>query len=126
MNAEARSFPGLRVLVVEDEAFISLHVEDMVRALSCEVIATASTVDAALASVRNGGIDCALLDLNLHGSSVLPVAEALAGFGLPFVLATGSPRRESDPALLREAYRIDKPFSLASLSDAIGDALFRR
>jgi DNA-binding response OmpR family regulator len=126
MNAEARSFPGLRVLVVEDEAFISLHVEDMVRALSCEVIATASTVDAALASVRNGGIDCALLDLNLHGSSVLPVAEALAGFGLPFVLATGSPRRESDPALLLDARRVNKPFSLASLSAAIGDALSRK
>ena len=125
MNAPAQTYPGLRLLVVEDEAFIAMEVEEMLHELGCEVIATASTVDRALACVRRGGIDGALLDANLHGHSVLPVAEELAGSAVPFVLLTGYSRRESDPPLLREARRVSKPFSLSSLSAAIGETLLR-
>lgn len=115
----------MRVLVVEDEAFLAMDIEELLRQLDCEVVATASTVEAALAHVRRGGIDGAILDLNLHGASVLPVAEALAGAEIPFVLLTGYPRRESDPSPLREARRIGKPFSVASLSVALAETLLR-
>ena len=125
MTAPAQAFPGLRLLVVEDEAFIAMEVEDMLHALGCEVVDTASTVDKALACVRRGGIDGALLDANLHGHSVLPVAEELAGSAVPFVLLTGYSRRENDPPLLREARRVSKPFNLSSLSAAIGETLLR-
>jgi CheY-like chemotaxis protein len=125
MSARGQGFPGLRVLVVEDEAFIAMEVEDMLLELGCEVVATASTVDRALAHVRRGGIDGALLDFNLHGDSVLPVAEELAEAAVPFILVTGYPRRESDPPLLREARRVGKPFSLSGLSAAIGETLIR-
>jgi CheY-like chemotaxis protein len=125
VSAGNRSFPGLRVLVVEDEAFIAMEVEDMLQDLGCEIVATASTVDKALAHVRQGGIDGALLDFNLHGVSVLPVAEELAEAAVPFILVTGYPRRESDPPLLREARRVAKPFSLSGLSAAIGETLIR-
>ncbi len=125
MNARAQSFPGLRLLVVEDEAFIAMDIEEMLHELRCEIIATASTVDVALAYVRRGGIDGALLDSNLDGDSVLPVAEELAGSAVPFILLTGYSRRESDPPLLREARRVSKPFSLSSLSAAISETLLR-
>lgn len=125
MNVRERSFPGLRVLVVEDEAFIAMDLEQMLQELGCEIIGTASTVDGALAQVRRGGIDGALLDSNLHGASVLPVAEALTEADVPFILLTGYSRRDSDPPLLREARRVSKPFSLASLSTAIGETLLR-
>lgn len=125
MNAPAPTFPGLRLLVVEDEAFIAMELEEMLHELRCEIIATASTVDDALAYVRRGGIDGALLDLNLHGDSVFPVAEELAVSAVPFILLTGYSRRESDPPLLREARRVNKPFSLTSLSAAIGETLLR-
>ena len=123
MNVREKSFPGLRVLVVEDEAFIAMELEEMLQELRCEIVATASTVDDALAYVRQGGIDGALLDLNLHGNSVLPVAEELAGSSVPFILMTGYSRRESDPPLLREARRVSKPFTLSSLSAAISETL---
>lgn len=125
MNAQAQSFSGLRLLVVEDEAFIALDIEEMLLELGCKVVATASTVDVALACVRRGGIDGALLDANLSGNSVLPVAEELADSAMPFILLTGYPRRESDPLLLRDARRVSKPFSLSSLSAAISDMLLR-
>lgn len=123
MNAPERNFAGLRVLIVEDEAFIAMDIEQMLLELGCEVIATASTVDGALAHVRRGGIDGALLDSNLHGLSILPVAEELTAAAVPFILLTGYSRRESDPPLLPEARRVSKPFSLSHLSAAIGDTL---
>jgi CheY-like chemotaxis protein len=125
MKARGPSFPGLRVLVVEDEAFIAMELEEMLHELRCEIIATASTVDDALAYARRGGIDGALLDLNLHGDSVLPVADELAGSAVSFILLTGYSLRESDPPLLREARRVSKPFSLSILSAAIGETLLR-
>ena len=125
MNAQAQGLLGLRLLIVEDEAFIAMDLEEMLHELRCEVVATASTVAIALACVRRGGIDGALLDSNLHGESVLPVAENLAGSAVPFILVTGYPRRASDPPLLREARRVSKPFSLSSLSAAIGETLLR-
>jgi len=125
MNTPTQSFPGLRLLVVEDEVFIAMEIEEMLCELGCEVVATASTVDNALVCVRRGGIDGALLDANLRGDSVLPVAEELAGSAVPFVLLSGYSRRESDPPLLREARRVSKPCSLSSLSAAIGETLLR-
>jgi len=90
MLAQNKSLAGRRVLLVEDEYFI---VHDMVRsfeASGAEVIGPAGTLEDALGLVYNNShIDGAVLDINLHGEVVYPVADELAERGVPFVFATG-------------------------------------
>ena len=84
---------GRRVLVVEDEPVASMLVEDELRGAGAEVLGPASTVDHALRLVEavaaDGGISAAVLDINLDGRRVEPVADRLAALGVPFLFATG-------------------------------------
>jgi CheY-like chemotaxis protein len=80
----------LRVLLVEDEGLVALMLEDLIEDLGCEVAGSLATVAAALAWIEAGGTaDVALLDVNLNGEPVFPVAEALQARGVPFAFATG-------------------------------------
>jgi len=80
---------GRRVLVVEDELMVSWVLEDMLADLGCKVIGPAARVEQALAIIESESIDMAVLDLNLNGVYSCPVATALQGRGIPFVLSTG-------------------------------------
>ena len=83
---------GKRVLVVEDEALVAMLVEDDLRDAGAEVLGPAPTVDRALRLVEaaaDGGISAAVLDINLEGRHVGPVADRLAALGVPFLFATG-------------------------------------
>jgi DNA-binding response OmpR family regulator len=85
---------GCRVLVVEDEALIAMMLEDVLREAGAEVL-TAATLGEALRLVEaataghGGGLGAAVLDIDLAGEKVLPVADALARLGVPFLFATG-------------------------------------
>lgn len=81
---------GLRVLLVEDEVMVALMLEDHLERLGCVVVATAGSVSAGLAAVERQGptLDAALLDVNLGGEKVYPVAERLAARGIPFLFST--------------------------------------
>jgi CheY-like chemotaxis protein len=78
-----------RVLVVEDEVLIGMLLEDMLSDLGYEIAATASRVEEAATLARDGQFDAAILDVNLNGQEVYPVADILAERGIPFVFATG-------------------------------------
>jgi CheY-like chemotaxis protein len=82
---------GLRLLIVEDEAMVAMMVEDMLADLGCVVVDVAGTLSRGLALVADGdlALDGAILDVNLGGEKVYPVAEALAARGIPFIFATG-------------------------------------
>src|SRR5512142_1062490 len=80
---------GRRILVVEDEAMLSMLLEDILEGLGCEVAGTASRFDEAMRRVDTLDFDAALLDVNLNGTYSVPIAEKLAQRGVPFVLATG-------------------------------------
>jgi CheY-like chemotaxis protein len=80
----------LRILVVEDEGLVAMLIEDMLDDLGCKVPCSASTVAQALTWIEAGGeADAALLDVNLAGETVWPVAEALTALGVPFAFTTG-------------------------------------
>ena len=123
---------GKRVLVVEDEALVAMLVEDELRDAGAEVLGPAPTVDHALrlieAAAADGGISAAVLDINLGGRHVAPVADRLAALGVPFVFATahgegyGTGRHGAAPV-------VGKPFdtgrlvaAVAALASAGGDA----
>ena len=88
--SEARPLPqGKRILVVEDELMIRMLLEDMLGELGYIVAAEAARIDEALDAANNADFDVAILDVNLNGEPILPVADALAARGTPFVFATG-------------------------------------
>jgi CheY-like chemotaxis protein len=82
---------GLRLLVVEDEAMVAMMIEDMLADLGCVVVEVAGTLTQGLAVAKDPAIelDGAILDVNLGGDKVYPVAEALAARGVPFIFSTG-------------------------------------
>ena len=91
MITEIHPLTGLRLLLVEDEAMVAMMVEDMLSELGCIVVDVAGTVSrgVALADDASLQLDGALLDVNLGGDKVYPVAEALAARGVPFIFSTG-------------------------------------
>ncbi|WP_457939769.1 response regulator [Mesorhizobium sp. 10J20-29] len=80
---------GLRVLVVEDEPLIAMLLEDMLIELGAIASEYASNVADGTSIVERGGIDIAILDLNLDGTPVFPIAKLLRSRGLPFTFASG-------------------------------------
>ena len=89
-----------RLLVVEDEYLIRMLLEDMLADLGYEVAAAVGTLAEASDVAANGDFDAAILDVNLDGQEIYPVADILANRGLPFVFVTGYGERS-----LREPYR---------------------
>jgi len=86
-----------RILVVEDELMIRMLLEDMLAELGCTIAAEATHIKDALEAVRNAEFDVAILDVNLGGEPISPVADALAARGTPFVFATGYGERALEP-----------------------------
>jgi CheY-like chemotaxis protein len=121
--SDASALRGRRVLVVEDETMIAMLVEDMLDELGCAVVGPAHGLDAALALAQtDNGLDAALLDVNLAGQSVFPVADALRKRGVPAVFSTGygdASLRESD----RGSPVLQKPFRAGDLARALTVAI---
>jgi CheY-like chemotaxis protein len=103
-----------RVLVVEDDAMICMMLQDMLRELGYIIAAEAARIDRALEALRTGEFDLAILDINVGGEAISPVAEALAARGTPFVLTTGHAERDL-PELYRDRPMLAKPFRIDSL-----------
>ena len=111
-----------RVLVVVDVLMIRMLLEDMLDDLGYDVAAAAGRYDEAFALARDATFDVAILDVNINGQEVYPIAETVAGRGLPFIFATGYGERG-----LPERYRgkptLPKPFQLDGLEKTL-TALF--
>src|SRR6516225_9386613 len=114
--------PARRILVVEDELMIRMLLEDMLGELGYTVAAEAGRLDEALAAAKNAEIDVAILDVNLNGQPILPVADALAARGTPFVFATGYGERGL-PEPYRDRPTLKKPFQLEGLKQMLESAL---
>lgn len=106
------------ILIVEDEPLIAMMLEDFIQSLGHEVRGNADSVGAALREVRDGAFDLAILDVNLKGESVWPVASALRDKGTPFVLATGG-HVEPPPPEFRDVPTIEKPYTIDRVTPII-------
>ena len=108
-----------RILVVEDEPLISMMLEDFLDMLGHQVAGIADCVEDALAAVQAGGLDAAILDVNLReGQKSWPVADALADEGIPFVLATGG-AGDSIAEGHRSRPTLNKPFTMDGVKQAL-------
>ncbi len=111
----------LRILIVEDEMLVAMNIEDMLLDLGHEVAGLASRLEPALSLAREGEFDLAMLDVNLAGQTSFPVAEILAGRGIPFLFATGYGVKGIDPAY-RGYPVLQKPFRARDLEVALTEA----
>jgi two-component SAPR family response regulator len=113
---------GRRVLIVEDEAMIAMMIEDMLAEIGCEIVGPASHIAEALRVIESEDFDAAVLDVNVNGLQIFPVAAALRSKGVPFVFATGygasgiSSEYSDEPVL-------QKPFKQEQLENALDRVL---
>jgi CheY-like chemotaxis protein len=107
-----------RVLVVEDEVMIRMLLEDMLDDLGYEVAGAAGGFDEAMALARDGDIDVAILDVNLSGNPVYPVADVLTRRGVPLIFSTGY-GEQGLPDAYRSCPLLQKPFQLENLQQAL-------
>ncbi|MCW8088259.1 response regulator [Sabulicella glaciei] len=113
-----------QVLVVEDETFIALELELNLTEAGFVVIGPAPTVAAALALLASHRPDVAVLDVNLRGERVTPVAEALKAMGVPFVLTSAYSAADlASDAVLASARNVGKPTKRTALLGALRDFL---
>jgi CheY-like chemotaxis protein len=114
--------PRLRVLLVEDEALISLLLQDMLDELDCEVADMSANLDEALLAARTGSFDLALLDLSLGKKLTYPVADILKARQIPFAFVTGYGAADLDPSHAGIAV-LAKPFRLKDLQTIIAQVV---
>jgi DNA-binding response OmpR family regulator len=111
-------------LIVEDEPLIAMMLEDFILSLGHDVSGTCDNVASALDKVEQGGFDLAILDVNLKGKSVWPVATALRSKGTPFVLASGG-HVDPPPPEFANVPLIEKPYTIDRVTPIIASALER-
>ncbi|WP_048707809.1 response regulator [Microvirga massiliensis] len=109
--------PRCRVLVVEDEAVIAMLFEDMVLEFGSEVVGPVAKIKDAL-DLAHTELDAAILDINLGGAVIFPVADVLSERGIPFIFATGY-GATSLPLRFRDRPALQKPFDFESLAKAL-------
>lgn len=105
----------LRVLIVEDESLLSMMMEDILCDLGWEVPANVSSISAALHALHDEEFDLALLDVNIAGEDVFPVADILSDRNVPVVFTTGYGARGIREDL-RHHLVLEKPFTLDQLT----------
>jgi CheY-like chemotaxis protein len=80
--------PGASIFLVEDEGLIRLMLADMVEELGHRVVAEAGTIEVGQALAETAIFDLAILDINIAGRIISPVAEIVHRRGLPFVFVS--------------------------------------
>ena len=115
----------LRVFLVEDEAMIRMMVVDMIEELGHVLAAEAARIDHALELARSAEFDLAILDVNVNGKLITPVAELIKARGRPIIFATGY-GSEGLPEGFRGFPALPKPFQLEALAKAIDEVFGSR
>ena len=109
---------GVKVLVVEDEYLVATLMEDMLESAGCVVAGPIPRLAQALDAASSEACDVAVLDVNLAGERVYPVADILAQRNVPFVFVTGYGVLPGEYA---NRPRLCKPFKMADLLDTLSD-----
>ena len=114
---------GRRILVVEDESLVAMLLETILEDMGCETVGPVSNVADAVRLVEGGELlHGALLDVNVAGVEVFPVAAALEARDLPFVFSTGY-GEGGLPDEWKGRITLQKPFTESAVEEALSRAL---
>jgi CheY-like chemotaxis protein len=114
-------FERKRILIVEDEAIVADMLQMMLEELEVLVVGPASTIAEALDLAEAEPLDAAILDVNLRGHKVDPVAETLRRRRVPLLFATGYGEGAAETA--RGSPIIAKPYTKERLAAALAACL---
>src|SRR6266404_5091137 len=114
--------PGGSVFLVEDEVMIRMMVVDMLAELGYSVAAEAGDINEAIRLAKATEFDVAILDVNVNGKVISPVAELIEARNRPFIFATGY-GSSGLPEQYRDRPALQKPFQLETLGRMIDSAL---
>ena len=115
---------GGSVFLVEDEVMIRMMVADMLGELGYRIAAEAGEINEAIKLAQSIEFDLAILDVNVNGKVISPVADLIAARNRPFIFATGY-GSSGLPAEYRDRPALQKPFQIETLGRAIDQALKR-
>lgn len=113
---------GVRVLILEDEPFVSAILESAVLLAGYEIVGPATDIGSALALIAAEQIDAAILDLVLDGAYCDEVADELRNRNIPFAITTGIGPIKDHPGLA-SAVCITKPFRAQYIQDVLAKLL---
>jgi DNA-binding response OmpR family regulator len=111
------------ILVVEDELVIAMALETALEDAGYAVVGPASTIPAAVALLAARRPAAALLDVNLDGRSVVPLARRLVAVGVPFALHTAYTADRLTAPVLRAVPMVPKPLQAAALQRVLRELL---
>src|SRR6266513_2233506 len=114
----------LRVLIVEDEFFAALLLQEDLQAAGYVTLGPYRTLAEAIGAVETDRYDVAILDINLNGEMAFPVIDKLTHRGTPVILLSGYEGRDL-PEYLRSLPRISKPYDKTRLLKEIERATMR-
>jgi DNA-binding response OmpR family regulator len=109
---------GRSILIVEDEPLIAMMLEDFLETLGHRIHASCDNVASAMGAAESGGFDVAILDVNLKGEAVWPVARRLQEQGVPFVIASGG-HVEPPPAEFASVPMLEKPYTIDRITPVL-------
>nr|WP_223181706.1 response regulator [Stenotrophomonas lacuserhaii] len=115
---------GKRILVAEDEYNIAMFLVEYLQMKDVDVVGPAGNLKALDALLDAQPVDGALLDINLGGELVYPLADRLRDGNIPFVLTSGYD--DNVPERFADAPRCGKPYRLEALTHALEQALQAR
>lgn len=108
-----------RLLIVEDEIMVAMDMERTFQTAGYLIVGIASSLSAAFQILKRSPVDLAVLDVNLGGESVLPLAERLRSNGIPFLFLSGYARDHVLQTEFREFPCLEKPCSDRVLLKAV-------
>ncbi len=117
--------PDARILVVEDESLVAMHIEAALRGAGWKVIGSAGTLAGAVSLARSAKCNAAVLDVNLKGERVDEVADILNERGIPFLFVSGYGRGYLPLSYRERAEFLAKPFSDHMLVQTVRSLLMK-
>jgi CheY-like chemotaxis protein len=105
---------GLKILIVEDEFLLAWSLEEDLRSAGHSIVGPFAELARALEAARRERFDLAILDINLNGTMVYPLADELLARGVPFLFLSGYGAKHM-PERLRASPRLSKPYDPATL-----------
>jgi DNA-binding response OmpR family regulator len=122
MNDGNDTLRGRRLLIVEDEYFLAEDLSDYFQQLGVEVIGPVGSVSEALKLLDLAEVHGAILDINLRGERVYPVADVLRQRHVPFIFASGY-GGETEPAAYADVPRCIKPVDFSVLAKIVSEQI---
>lgn len=113
---------AMRILIAEDEFLVGLQLEEDLRSAGCSIVGPFSTLEAATRASRREQFDLAVLDINLNGNRVYPLADELSARGIPVILLSGYLPTDL-PVRFRKWPQLAKPHEPAALIKEIRAAV---